>query len=60
MLRRCNRGDYEVAPLRDDPTVDVHVFQPTVARERWYIKAYFVEFDEQVAVVISVHPSDYQ
>lgn len=60
LLRKCDRADYEAAPLRDDPTVDVHIFKPTVRRVKWYIKAYFIEDDEQVAIVLSVHPSDYQ
>ena len=59
MLRVCRAGDYATSPHHHDPTVDVHIFKPQVARRRWYIKAYFIEEDDQTAVVLSVHPSDF-
>ena len=32
MLRSCNQVDYELSPHHDDPTVDVHIFKPSVKR----------------------------
>lgn len=58
MLRRCDQSEYVEDFLHDDPSTVVHIFKPLYKRRRWYIKAYFVEQDEQVAIVISVHPSE--
>jgi len=55
MLRRCRGNQHRSSPHARDRNVTVHEFMPLVSRERWYIKAYFLE-DE--AWFISVHRSE--
>ena len=52
LLKRCAGWEYTTSKhhFRD---VDCHIFTPTLAGERWYIKAYF---EPGHAVFISVHP----
>ena len=55
MLRRCRGDQHRSSPHNRDLNVTVHEFMPVINRERWYIKAYFLE-DE--AWFISVHRSE--
>lgn len=52
LLRRCAGWEYSTSRhhSRDE---DCHIFTPTMAGERWYIKAYLAP---DRAVFISVHP----
>lgn len=54
-LLNATRGpQYRTEPHKDDPSVLVHYFEPTVAWEDWHIKLYFLEPD---CWFISVHRS---
>lgn len=52
LLQRCAGWEYSTSKhhLLD---AECHIFTPTVAGERWYLKAYF---EPGHAVFISVHP----
>jgi hypothetical protein len=55
IVRRAQGRDYSTAPHHWDPDTEVHVFRPTVEGIRWYVKAYFLEEPEGIAVFISIH-----
>ncbi len=55
LLQRTLGTDYSSSPHHADASVEVHVFNPTVDQERWYVKAYFSP--DESAVFISVHRS---
>ncbi|HEX5727216.1 MAG TPA: hypothetical protein VFX98_17195 [Longimicrobiaceae bacterium] len=57
LLRRCVGTQFRCTPHHVSREIPVYVFQPTVARERWYIKAYFLEGGEALepVIFISVH-----
>ena len=47
-------SQYRKTPYKDDPSVDVHIFEPRYLGENWHIKLYFIEPD---CWFISVHKS---
>jgi len=54
-LLGATRGNqYRTVPHKDDPTVSIHIFEPTVSGENWHIKLYFLDPD---CWFISVHKS---
>lgn len=55
LLQRTGGQNYGSSPHHADASVDVHVFNPTVEDEEWYVKAYFSP--DESAVFISVHRS---
>ena len=57
LVLRTAAADYSESPHHADRSVVVHTFKPTVSRERWYIKAYFLA-DEESATFISVHRAE--
>lgn len=57
LVLKTRSEDYGESPHHWDQSVVVHTFRPTVRRERWYIKVYFLETDgdDRKAMFISVH-----
>jgi hypothetical protein len=55
VVSRARGADYSESPHHWDASVAVHLFQPHVGGRRWYVKAYFLEQPDRVAVFISVH-----
>lgn len=55
IVKRARGQDYSASPHHWDPTTMVHVFRPTVEETRWYVKAYFLDTPEGIAVFISIH-----
>jgi hypothetical protein len=55
IVRRTRGQDHRLSPHHADASVDVHIFNPTVDGERWYIKAYLSP--DESAMFISVHKS---
>jgi hypothetical protein len=55
LLNRCRGDQHRTSPHHADATQTVHIFKPTAASGRWYIKCYVVEMDGIEAVFISVH-----
>ncbi len=55
LLHRARGDQYSESPHDWDDQVTVHVFKPLLGRERWYVKAYFLESSPGRAVFISVH-----
>jgi hypothetical protein len=56
-LHRCKGAQYSESPHHWAPDVMVHLFEPEVGDETWYIKAYFLDEADGSAVFISVHRS---
>jgi hypothetical protein len=52
LLRACRGNQYRESPYHFDAAIACHEFKPVVARQAWYVKAYFLSSD---AVFISVH-----
>lgn len=55
LLNRARGDEYSESPHDWDQDVTVHVFKPLLGRERWYVKAYFLESSPGRAVFVSVH-----
>ena len=57
LVLKTRSEDYGESPHHWDQSVVVHTFMPTVRKERWYIKGYFVgtDGDDRKAMFISVH-----
>ena len=55
MLRRTRGDQYSSSPHDWDAETVVHVFRPEVHREKWYVKAYFLDPPGGSAMFISVH-----
>lgn len=58
LVQRTSGADYSESPHHLDGAVIVHVFRPSVQRNRWYVKVYFLEHEGRQAVFISVHRSE--
>ena len=55
IVRRARGPDYSVSPHHWDPGTEVHVFRSTLHDVIWYVKAYFLDEPQGMAVVISIH-----
>jgi hypothetical protein len=55
MLRRTRGAQYSRSGHHWDPGTTVHLFRPGIGGARWYIKAYFIDPNDQSAMFISVH-----
>ena len=55
MLRRTRGEQYSSSPHDWDPQTLVHVFKPEAGKQKWYVKAYFLDPPDRCAVFISVH-----
>ena len=45
LAKACNGKNYETSKHHFLPNQEVHILIPTVAKQKWYIKFYFVEPD---------------
>jgi hypothetical protein len=55
LLHRTRGDQYTESPHDWDDRVTVHVFKPVLAKERWYVKAYFLDPSPGHAFFMSVH-----
>ena len=58
LVMRTPGTRYRQSPHHEDKSVTVHTFTPTVDKQRWYIKAYFLDEGQGTATFISVHRAE--
>ncbi len=59
MVGRCTGLQYKARPMTGVPGTLKHELKPVIAGKQWFIRFYFVQGPTDLAMFISVHPSDY-
>ncbi|MBV8076743.1 MAG: hypothetical protein JO284_10110 [Planctomycetaceae bacterium] len=57
LLHRCRGPQHSSNPHHFNADITVHVFQPVMNQVQWYIKLYFITYEDADVMFMSVHKS---